>query len=62
MMPAGADQVRKGPAGRVWIAPISFSSLSNVTVGSNPTPCRTVRNLNGQQDNTAQSRHKATTP
>lgn len=34
-MPAGADQVRKGPAGRVWIAPISFSSLSNVSVGSN---------------------------
>lgn len=30
MMPAGADPARKGPAGRVWIAPISFSSLSNV--------------------------------
>lgn len=46
MMPAGADPARKGPAGRVWIAPISFSSMSNVIVGS--TPCRTVRNLNAE--------------
>lgn len=36
MMPAGADPVRKGSAGRVWIAPISFSSLSNVTRRLNP--------------------------
>lgn len=43
-MLAGADHKPvEGSAGRVWIAPISLSSLSNVTVGS--TPCRTVRNL-----------------
>lgn len=59
MMPAGADPVRKGSAGRVWIAPISFSSLSNVTVGS--TPCRTVRNLSAWMGNN-EPNNKATTP
>jgi hypothetical protein len=41
MLP-GADQTPvKGSAGRFWVAPISFSTTSNVTVGCN-SPCRPV--------------------